>query len=537
MGSPSFYFIDMLSPTAFSTFRTTNKDRENIIVVGANDGQFRAFSAGNGSEKWSFIPPNLLPKLQYIAHCHSGVSDCTYIQDKSQLLHTYSVDGPVTVADVWLGTGDGKNKTADKWYTLLVFGEGKGVRGYSSDTADYLWSSSASCDSGFNKEYDAGHENYCGYYSFDLTTTSLTEPAFKWRLNFTLDSPQTQPYLGEPWSRMAMGKVLISGNEKWVGFIGGGNYKDGDKGKGFFVVDLSTGAVIWSFTKLDNAAMDYRIPASPAIVDTDNDGFVDTAYIGDLGGNIWRFKFCTGADGSACNKTNWSGGQFFQSSTATPVYEPPSVSRGSGSKLWVFWGTGDKENPTATDTHDSFFGVQDVDRTSTYTKDSLENITSKIFGGANPGWYISLATGEKVLAESKVFGGMVAWATSYFANTGSDLCARIGEAKLYAVAMMPIVIGGVTYQVGAGLFATSTGNVVGTRSMALGTGIGETPVFSQKPAGTAPTDVYITSSGAGGKDFSIKTGKDMGENPFTEHLKDTAPSAQVIHWWDQRVQP
>ena len=142
-----------------------------------------------------------------------------------------------------------------------------------------------------------------------------------------------------------------------------------------------------------------------------------------------------------------------------------------------------------------------------------------------------------MLADSQVFGGMVAWATSYFANTGSDLCARIGEAKLYAVAMMPIVIGGVTYQVGAGLFATSTGNVVGTRSMALGTGIGETPVFSQKPAGTAPTDVYITSSGAGGKDFSIKTGKDMGENPFTEHLKDTAPSAQVIHWWDQRVQP
>ena len=114
VGSPSYYFIDMLSPTAFSTFRTTHKDRENIIVVGANDGQFRAFSAGNGSEKWSFIPPNLLPKLQYIAHCHSGVSDCTYIHDKSQLLHTYSVDGPVTVADVWLGTGDGKNKTADE---------------------------------------------------------------------------------------------------------------------------------------------------------------------------------------------------------------------------------------------------------------------------------------------------------------------------------------------------------------------------------------------------------------------------------------
>ena len=59
-----------------------------------------------------------------------------------------------------------------------------------------------------------------------------------------------------------MGKVLISGNEKWVGFIGGGNYNDGDKGKGFFVVDLSTGAVIWSFTKKWIKPREYELPHS-----------------------------------------------------------------------------------------------------------------------------------------------------------------------------------------------------------------------------------------------------------------------------------
>ena len=100
-----------------------------------------------------------------------------------------------------------------------------------------------------------------------------------------------------------MGKVLIDGNETWVGFIGGGYSNDGDKGKGFFVVRLTDGKVLWSFTKGDSLFMNYQLPASPAIVDTDNDGFIDTAYIGDLGGNMWRFKFCTAADGHTCKQT------------------------------------------------------------------------------------------------------------------------------------------------------------------------------------------------------------------------------------------
>ena len=34
------------------------------------------------------------------------------------------------------------------------------------------------------------------------------------------------------------------------------------------------------------------IPGFPAIVDRDNDGFIDTAYVGDLAGNLWKFTFC-----------------------------------------------------------------------------------------------------------------------------------------------------------------------------------------------------------------------------------------------------
>jgi len=64
----------------------------------------------------------------------------------------------------------------------------------------------------------------------------------------------------------------------WRGYnyCNGSNCSD-NRGKGFFVVDLSNGNIIWSST-----GMTYSIPASPAMADTDADGFIDTVYVGDL---------------------------------------------------------------------------------------------------------------------------------------------------------------------------------------------------------------------------------------------------------------
>ena len=542
IGSPSAYFNDFLSPTAFSTFRTNEQNRQRILLAGANDGQLHAFETSAGHEQWSFIPPNLLPKLQYLAHSsNSG----------SLPAHMYFVDGPVTAADVWLGSGDGTSKNANDWRTLLVFSEGRGVRNSSNTQASYLWSSSQYCDGNFNYQYTSTYQYYCGYWVFDVTNTSATTPALIWptQKQTQINPGATQgPYLGEPWSKMAIGRVKIGGNEKWVGFIGGGyNSNSGDlnQGRGFFVVDLSSGNILWSFTRggsitnTTSASMTYSIPGSAAIVDTDNDGFVDTAYIGDLGGNVWRFTFCTGANGNACNTSNWSGGLLFSSTGLSPIpliYTTPSAARGSSGDLWVFWGTGDKENPAAQGTQDWFFGVKDNDRSSTYTSAQFQDITNSVFSYTSPGWYITLGSGEKVLADSSAFGGMVTW-TTYVPYTGTDPCNQAGTSNLYSVAMMPVAIGGVTYQAGAGLFATTTGNVVGTRSMALGTGVAQVPIYSQKPSGTGSgaTDAYISISGGGQANTSITSSAAMGSDPFTQRLQATTPSGQMLHWWDQRV--
>jgi len=526
IGAPSYYFTDALSPDAFSTFRVNNQNRERIIVMGSNDGQVRAFSGSNGEEKWSFIPPNLLPKLQYIAHFSLPISPPES--------HQYFVDGPVTAADVWLGTGDGTSKSSSGWKTLMVFSEGRGVRNSTNTQASYLWSSSQYCDGNFNYQYTSTYKYYCGYWAFEVTNTSATTPNLIWRIN---PDATTGPYLDEPWGKMAIGRVKINGNEKWVGFIGAGYNNDGDsnRGKGFFVVDLSNGNILWSYTRGNSSGMTYNIPAPPAIVDTDNDGFVDTAYIGDLGGNIWRFKFCASADAPACSISNWSGGQLFQSSTATPIFTTPSVGRGSNATIWVFWGTGDKQNPTALGTQDRLFAVKDPDRTSTYTLSQLLDITNSIFSDTRSGWYISLASGEKVLADSAVFGGFISW-TTYSPSSSGNPCNNSGSAKLYGVAMMPVAIGGVTYVPGAGLFGTSTGNEVGTRSIALGAGIAQVPLYSQKPRGSGATDLFVTTSGGADQSSSIVTSAGLPDSPFKSRLQMTAPSTQILRWWDQRVQ-
>ena len=61
--------------------------------------------------------------------------------------------------------------------------------------------------------------------------------------------------------------------------------------------------------------MEYDLAAGPTVVDYDSDGFLDTAYIGDLGGNIWRFKFCLASDEETCGTSSWSGSMLFKNTT------------------------------------------------------------------------------------------------------------------------------------------------------------------------------------------------------------------------------
>ncbi len=368
VGTPTTDFRDPRDANhAFADFRTANPrssaNNKRVVVAGTNLGQLHAFRTSDLREVWSFIPPNGLERLKQIAHKTHPANQ----------QHIYFVDGPISVADVWLGTGDGTAKSVADWKTLLIFGEGRGAN-------KVLWSNSSNCETGFNNMYKAAnsHIYYCGYYALDITDT--LNPAFKWRITPT---DAGAPYLGDPWSKIMIHKVKINGNEKWVGILGGGhqlsvcNGGDCDKrGKGFFVIDLTNGNVLWSFTRADDAAMDYAMPAPPAMIDADLDGFIDTVYIGDLGGNVWRFKLCSTADGSSCNTGNWTGSRLFQRAGGTgAIYGAPAAAKDPKGNFWLYWGTGDRLEPISVGGGtNSIYAVKDTG--SAVTIGNLENATS-----------------------------------------------------------------------------------------------------------------------------------------------------------------
>lgn len=525
VGTPSSFFEDVRDTNhAFATHRTNHKRATDdpvlgytgrVVLVGANDGQLHSFKTSDGTEAWSFIPPNLLSRLKMIAHNAHPTT----------LTHQSYVDGPVSVADAWVPetASSGTAKSASDWQTILLFGEGQGA-------GTNLWSTSTNCDAGFNQTYSTTYPYYCGYNCLNVTSPLTpvlcgpTDSTNKW-LRLGLSS--SQAYIGAPWSSPMIGRVMVNGNEKWVAFTGGGFSSPGaaDSGKGIFVFDLVNGNLLWSYTKASNSSLDNPMPATPSIVDIDNDGFIDTAYLGDIGSNMWRFKFCRATDGTSCGTSNWTGGLFFQATSSSgirPIYTTASVAKDGVGNTWVYWGTGDKLDPTSANAQEKFFALKDTDFTSTRTISDMQNITDEggTYSGSAYGYYINLTgQGEKILAEPTIFGGVV-YFTSYVPASSNDPCAQGGTAKLW----------GINYTTGAGAL-----NIVGAtpsttlpRSMTIGTGIASAPVVSMRPGTDATPDLYVTTSGGGGID-----GQTQRANIIPQSLINRT---NVLFWRDTRIE-
>jgi Tfp pilus tip-associated adhesin PilY1 len=529
IGTPNVFAHDkidktsLLKPkTGFDTYRSNNirttANGERLIMAGTNNAQFHVFKAaheadGGGSEVWSFIPPNFLPRLKVVAHSTHPTA-CQ---------HTYFMDGSTAGSDVWWGANQ-IDKSADDWHTLLVISEGRG--GFTN-----LWSSSASCDAGFSDTYSATYSHHCGYYAFDVTDTTQTTPTFKWKLGGTSGLPATHgTHFAQPWSKMSIGRVLYNGTEKWVGFVGGGFTKSeciANKcdlserlGKGFFVVDTETGEILWSMTRsgpsgttdVTSTAMNYGLAGQAATLDYDNDGFVDTAYIADMGGNVWRFKFCLKND-TECTQENWTGERFYDSTgNVRPIYTKPAVVWDDYGNIWVYFGTGDATDPTAPNAQEVFYAVIDTARTGTWNRNNLKSISGTGTSVFNltadypqyQGWRMSMpGLGIKILHDPIVFFGNVYFTTYQPSNT-QNLCEKTGINYLY----------GLDYISGAGQFIDAAGNP--TTKIRIDDG----------PPGGAQGSIDDETG-----DFVIYVGRKAYHPPGTEDHTRT----NLLFWHDKRI--
>jgi type IV pilus assembly protein PilY1 len=440
-------------PTAdssYAAFKTAQANRAAILLTGANDGMLHAFTEVDGEESWAFIPPNLLDDLKNLTLL-SGTRD-------------YYVDSSPIVADV---------KTGGSWKTIAVFGERRGGN---------------------------------NYYGLDITNT--TSPQYLWSF--------TDANLSETWSEPVIGKVKISdGTDKWVAFVGAGfdttfaSYSGSSKtSEGFFVIDLSNGTKLWQYYNAtgstdDRQYMNFSIPASPTAVDLNNDGYIDRVYIGDVGGQLWKFDLSAPATVSGGLVTNWTGKRLFtaaSSQTNPPaagefyptqaIFTPPALAYDPNNNLWVFIGTGDRYHPNNTASN-RFYGIKEnttMTNGSTLTESSLTNLTSGS-GSVTQGWYIVLNSNEKVLAASDVFDSAVLFTT--FTPTTAAVCGSGGgDAKLYAVNM---TTGDAAFNLSTGAILSS-GQAALAAARSIGSGIPSKPIVIMNPSGNQATPNIVAGT-------------------------------------------
>jgi type IV pilus assembly protein PilY1 len=448
VGEPSRYFEDR-AYSGSGGFYSTHRNRRKVVITGANDGMLHAFDALTGDEVWAFIPNALLTRLREMRY-----------------RHTFFVDSSPRVADVWFYSDPADTtKSVDEWRTVLICGLRKGG------------------DS---------------YFALDITDTE--NPRFLWEFPSSADAYK----MGESWSEPTFGRVKIEVGgrlvERWVAFIGGGflqgEHQQGNPdGRSFFVLDVQTGSILWEYYYRGNTneqdQMRWGLASSPATVDVDKDGFVDKVYIGDLGGNMWVFDVSSD-DANRRSNSRWAGRRLFDGTSNHPIYYPPAVALDRNGIPWVYWGTGDREDPTNRTNNDRFHAVKDDSDDGQgypYRLNDLTNMTSlnRFTASTSRGWYIELERSEKVLAKPSVFSNIVYFTT--FVPGEQRECRVPGTSRLY---MTEFRSGG-----GALNFSMQAylANVTSNRYIEIGSGMASAPVISVNARGRASVLVGTTDGG------------------------------------------
>ncbi|MEW5754842.1 MAG: pilus assembly protein PilY [Pseudomonadota bacterium] len=413
------------------TYGGTSAAPDITLYASTGEGKLHAIDTDDGTEMFSFTPQELLPNL------------ATLYDNTASVSVIYGLDGPLTT---WISDANGN-----------------GSIGESGDFA-YL--------------YQGMRRGGRNYYAFDVTNRSA--PTLKWLIKGgTGDFTE----LAQSWSAALKTKIKYNGADKTVLIFGGGydtaqdsnsTVADDTVGRAIFIVDAETGARLWQAGPSGSGAtqtfadMKYSIPSDVTILDANGDGYSDRLYVGDMGGQIWRFdlkKVNSGASDLATGGVIASLGDSTASGNRRFYYAPDVSMATNGKYFNLAIGSGYREHPLNTTIHDALFVIHDryvsgPQRNSSgeavytkYTLSDLYDATSNLIGqgtaseivaetallATKHGLYIWLNEsgsfiGEKVLAKSVTVGGMVMFTTYTPTSSGVTGCAPSqGVSYLYYI--------------------------------------------------------------------------------------------------------
>ena len=404
----------------FDSLHSTPLVDDGFLYYLTSDGVLHSVNTSDGKENWSFMVEEGLSKIAE-----------TMTPPNGERLEV--ADGTPVIANL----ADGKR--------YLIFGLRRGGR---------------------------------AYYALDITNPAA--PALAWKIsptqtcsgNTCSPSPNFSE-LGQAWSTPYVAKIRgrKSGSKFKPALIFGAGYDENQDlavpaadtmGRAVFVVDAADLTVIKKFSTI-SGAQGYSVPSDVLAIDTtgDADSTIDRAYVGDMGGRLWRMDL---DDRSVTNdESNWTIVQIADLATTTRPNKlfnrptmAPSIYQGQVFDA-VFIGGGDLQQPTAHGTNDSgaMFMVKDYSVAKVAVQPSpipnasgdFVDMTSLIVAAKNltdaekqalvtkSGYVINFNNGEKVSSTAQVYGGVLYFGTYLPTQTTvanlANVCGVGGYGKQY----------------------------------------------------------------------------------------------------------
>lgn len=410
MGDP------MHSAPFLINYASAAADGESVVFVGTNEGFLHAIDTKDGSERFSFIPPELLRNLDI------------FFRDEPDSGRPYGLDGAVAG---WIDDTDGDGIVGINDKAYVVVGMRRGGR---------------------------------NYYALDVSNPDA--PALRWVIR---GGSGDFAELGETWSKPVYTRLRINDVSTEVLIFTGGYDTSNDSrstrltadsvGRSLFLVDPATGKLLASYDVTDNSDMGYSLPSDVNVIDWNFDGYADYAFVGDMGGRIWRFDFdnftSTSVQGAVIGGViaDFGGNSIVDNRR---FFYPPDVAlikdESSRTFLNIAVGSGWRSHPLDTEVQDRFFvfrdpavqgAPRDLDGRVAYSPitdadlfdATSEELTTSTLGEATNGWFINLTdTGEKVLSASTTVNGQLLFSSYVPDSKDQNLCSvSVGGGRLYAL--------------------------------------------------------------------------------------------------------
>ncbi len=448
---------------------TACSNEDQTAFVGTNEGLVHAFNTSDGVEQFAFMPQELLPNIKplMVNAKSTSVKPRIYGMDNSVVLWANDANGNGVI----YGGRDPSSTDTPRLLTGLNSGE-------------------------FVYAYATMGRGGRNLYSLDVTDRA--SPKMRWFIK----GGETTGFerLGQTWSTPVLTTINLNGTATKVLIFAGGYDKNQDNvktrtadgmGNAIYIVNATTGTLIWSASgaatghTLRLNKMQYSMPAPVRVIDIDRDGKADQFFVGDMGGQLWRFFINNGSAASSLVSpvnSNGSGtpdaedGVFadvIAADTGTETaaqleqklrrfYNEPDVAllNINGTRtLTVSIGSGYRGHPLNAVTQDRFYSFRTplvynptTDSANTHTTltesnlyDATDNLiqegssaqqqtASTEFARTSGGWFIRLINpGEKVLADSATFAGLLVF-TTYEPTASINSCrAAQGISRAYTV--------------------------------------------------------------------------------------------------------